>query len=124
VARILLVENNSLLGRLLSMYLLDDGHEVSRVNGASETQERLLDSSLDLIIFNTGLPAEEKARFINSWREVAPTVSVLEISVSPLIIANAGTDFDAVGKPDAYLPIPLDFDALPDVIKDCLEARQ
>ena len=118
--RILLVENNTLLGRLLGVYLLEAGYEVARVSQPEETAGRLLDSRPDLIIFNTGLPPEEKSRYIHGWRELAPEARVLEISESPLITDTSDVDLERLGKPDACLPMPLDFDLLVETVADSL----
>jgi DNA-binding response OmpR family regulator len=68
MARLLLIENQTRLGAFMGMSLMDDGHEVAKVQTPEEVAGRLSDSTPDLLIFNTGLPAREKSEFIAAWR--------------------------------------------------------
>jgi CheY-like chemotaxis protein len=81
--RILLVENLERMGHLIALCLIDCGYEVAKVGSPEEVSERLAEQDHDLVVFNTGLPAEQKSAFIRRWREEKPAVKVLEIPTSP-----------------------------------------
>ena len=121
MARILLIENHSSLGRLIGLYLLDAGYEVSKVETPEEAEGRLADPSHpDVIVFNTGLPPEQKSAFIYGWRQRAPGTKILEISEDPLIVAPGASTLERVGAADAYLTTPFDFARISEVITECL----
>src|SRR6185295_4482891 len=117
--RILLVENLATMGHVIGAYLMDAGFEIARVTTPDEATERLDLAPPDLIIFNTGMPAEMKSSYINQWRARAPATKILEISEYPLIIAPTINPSD-VGAADMYVPIPFDFDRLPEFVAECL----
>ena len=75
---------------------------------------------MDVVVFNTGLSPQLKSDFIYGWREVVPTIKILEISEEPLIKSAAGIDMQKVGAPDAYLAIPFLIDELPAAIEALL----
>ena len=119
--RILLVENLATMGHVIGAYLMDAGFEIARVTTPDEATERLELQQPDLIIFNTGLPAELKSSYINRWRAVAPATKILEISEYPLIVAGGSLLASEIGAADMYVQIPFDFDKLPDFVAECLD---
>jgi DNA-binding response OmpR family regulator len=119
MTHILIVESALFLGRVVGLTLLDAGFQVALVKEPEDVLERLQENPPQLIVFNTGLPAEAKSAFIRSWREQAPDVKVLEISENPLIIASPSSSLD-VGRADRYLTTPFRWERLPDVVRECL----
>jgi DNA-binding NtrC family response regulator len=124
MSRILLIENQTRLGVFMGMRLMDAGHDVGKVETPDLVAERLSSGPPDVIVFNTGLPAREKADFISSWREACPRVKILEVSENPLIIGRQTEDLERVGAPDAFLEIPFDFSDLIVAVDDLMAAKE
>ena len=120
MARILVVENNANLGRLIGRYLTTLHHDVSRVSTPSDAEE-LSSGHFDLLVFYTALPIAVWSDVLAWWRENSPHTKILAISETLTIR-------ERLGKlcPDAQLQTPFRFDSLAEVIDDCLnpwEAR-
>jgi DNA-binding response OmpR family regulator len=120
MAGILLVENGSLLGRLMALYLIDRGYQIARVSNADEVAPRLDGERPEIVIFNTGLPPAEKSTYIHEWKSSSPALKVLEISEQLFITSAESVDLSRLGRPDSVLPLPFDFARLPEVIESLL----
>nr|ANA08033.1 hypothetical protein 5G4_004 [uncultured bacterium 5G4] len=83
--------------------------------------ERIASQDHNLIVFNTGMPAEQKSAFIRRWREERPGIKVLEISNLPYIWHPI--PIGEVGAADRYLPIPFDLEKLTTVVEECLNEQ-
>ena len=123
MSQILVVEGELFLGRLVGLTLLEAGFEVALVKEPEDVHERLSSTAPDVIVFNTGLPAGRKSEFIRGWRATREEIKVVEISEYPLIAAADTTSVD-VGKADVYLTPPIRWEALPDVVRQCLTPEQ
>ena len=124
IPQILLIENVSGLGRVLGISLLEAGYAVSKVNQPEDVEARIVNSPVDVVVFNTGLAAQLKSDFIHGWRQVAPTIKILEISEEPLIKSAAGIDMEKVGAPDGYLAIPFLIEELPNAVESLLKGEE
>jgi DNA-binding response OmpR family regulator len=109
------------MGHLIAVCLIDAGYEVARVNTPEEVSERIASQDHNLIVFNTGLPVEQKSSFIRGWREERPGIKVLEISNVPYIWRPM--PIGEVGAADRYLPIPFDLEKLGAVVEECLSEQ-
>jgi DNA-binding response OmpR family regulator len=119
--RILLIEHLERLGRVIALYLLSAGYELATTSDPEAVEPRLVTDPPDLLIFNTGMAAEEKSFYISRWRGAVPNLKVLEISPNPYIWASHVQPKD-VGAPDLFLDVPFDLDELGAAVEGCLNA--
>src|SRR4051812_24959999 len=61
VARILLIEDEKPLARLIAWVLLDAGHSVTTAQCVGDALETSPDQSPNVVVFNTAAPVPEKA---------------------------------------------------------------
>ena len=116
MAKILVVENNANLGRLIGRYLTTLHHDVSRVATPDDALE-LAVNHFDLLVFYTALPISVWSDVLEWWREKSPDTKILSIS-------ETLTLRERLGKlcPDAQIQTPFRFHSLTEVIDDCLDS--
>jgi len=119
VARILVIENQSLLGKWIGLNLADAGHVVIQVRRPEEAHVQIETSRPDLVIFNTGLPAEVKGLFIRHWRELQPKTRVLDIT-DDADGAEAGPG--GWSEADSYVRVPFMMERLIEVVEGLLDS--
>ena len=78
--RILVVEDDRDLNRLVCRYLNDDGYEAKGCHGANEAFEELYNSLYDLIISDIMMPGMDGYDFARKVREVNRTIPLLFMS--------------------------------------------
>jgi DNA-binding response OmpR family regulator len=105
MTRLLLIETHAPLVRLMSWFLLDAGFEVVRADGV-DSALTLIRAGDSIVVFNSGMPDEDKLAAISSLREASPGSRFLDVSgvVRPPTRQLAGAD--------ASLNIPFDADSL------------
>ncbi|HWO72382.1 MAG TPA: hypothetical protein VNN21_02385, partial [Dehalococcoidia bacterium] len=91
MARILVIENQSLLGKWIGLNLADAGHIVIQVRQPEDAHAQIQTSSPDLVIFNTGLPAAIKGAYVRRWRQLRPETRILDITDETEAGASAGS---------------------------------
>src|SRR6266566_6854105 len=80
MARVLLVEDEEALSRLISWSLLDAGHEVGVVATPEAAVERLGTYMPDVIVFNTVIAHDKKDAWMARIRETATRARILDVS--------------------------------------------
>ena len=80
MARVLLVEDEEALSRLISWSLLDAGHEVGVVATPAAAVERLSTYRADVIVFNTVIAHDAKDAWMARIRETATEARILDVS--------------------------------------------
>jgi two-component system KDP operon response regulator KdpE len=108
--RVLIVESGDSIGRLLAVALAQEGYEVLQAETADEVSMSFASLRPDVVLFNTGPSFDEKARYIDRWRELSPASKIVEIGYPLSRPAGAG------GSPDAYETYPFRLEALIDKI--------
>ncbi len=106
LASILLIETEAPLVRLMSWFLLEAGFEVAKVDTTEEAVDRCRAGGPAVIVFNTGMAQEEKARSIRELRDASTDCRILDVSDDhprPTVPADTGAD--------AYLQLPFHADS-------------
>ena len=80
MARVLLVEDEEPLSRLISWALLDAGHEVGVVTTPEAAVERLSTYVPDVVVFNTVIAHDQKDSWMARIRETAAEARILDVS--------------------------------------------
>jgi DNA-binding response OmpR family regulator len=110
MARVFLIEQDASVMRRMTWILLDAGHDVVVASDIEEAHAKLQGSSPDVVIFNTGLPSDEKAREVRAIHErcQAPVIDIHQHSL--------GVQHPRGTQSDAYLHKPFDADDLLDLV--------
>ncbi|MGH3745119.1 MAG: response regulator transcription factor [Mycobacteriales bacterium] len=103
--RLLLVEDDNALSRLLSQLLRDEGYAVVRAEDGQRALHRGLVSSFDVVVLDRSLPARDGLEVLAAWRARGVTTPTL-------VLSARGTATDRVEGLDAgaedYLAKPFD----------------
>ncbi len=78
--RILLVEDDPDIAKLLSLHLSDAGADVERVSDGIEALARVLQESWDMVILDLGLPGIDGMTIMGQIRRVYPSLPVLMVT--------------------------------------------
>lgn len=69
--KLLIVEDNLKINRLITMYAVQDNHEVKSVYSAEDAFEHLSDNSVDLVVLDLMLKEMDGETFIEKIRETS-----------------------------------------------------
>ena len=116
--KLLIVEDNLKINRLISMYAMQDKHDVKSVYSAEDALEYLRENTVDLVVLDLMLKEMDGDTFIEKIRE---TSNVYIIVVSAKVDVDARINALSMGADD-YMPKPLSMEELMLKIKN-LEPR-
>lgn len=80
--KILLVEDDRMIGRLLSLYLADGGHVVKLIDDGAQAAAWLDSHSVDCMITDMNLPGTRGPELIRHAKNVCPQTRVVTLSAS------------------------------------------
>src|SRR5207245_6950168 len=93
MCRVLLVEDDLALMRLLSWALLDAGHEVAEVRTAEDGGVLLIGGlAPDGIVFNTDLSPDAKRTFVELFRSAGDRPMIIELKERGAPVSEAAAD--------------------------------
>lgn len=116
--KLLIVEDNLKINRLISMYAAQDKHDVKSVYSAEDALKYLSENSVDLVVLDLMLKEMDGETFIEKIRQ---TSNVYIIVVSAKVNVDARVNALSIGADD-YMPKPLSMEELMLKIKN-LEPR-
>jgi two-component system response regulator QseB len=107
--RLLLVEDDSMIGEAARQGLRHEGHTVDWVRDGVEADASVASAPYDLVLLDLGLPKRDGLAILKSWRVRGENVPVLIITARDAVADRiAGLDAGA----DDYLVKPFDLDEL------------
>src|SRR5688500_15424859 len=105
--RLLLVEDDSMIGAAARQGLLQEGHTVDWVRDGAAAEAAVASGAYDLVLLDLGLPRRDGLSILRGWRARAVSVPVLIITARDAVTDRiAGLDAGA----DDYLVKPFDLD--------------
>lgn len=113
MARVLIVDDELPLRRLLRGVLTDDGHEVAEASGAAGAREALLTSIFDVVVTDQRMPDGSGLELVSFCREQDPSLPVIMMTAYASVdlaveVMRAGA-FDFISKPFQ-----------PEVVRSCI----
>lgn len=103
MARILIVDDEDNLRRILSVILAEDEHAISEAGGVREARKQLSSASFDLVITDQKMPDGEGLSIIATCKETDPTLPVVMLTafatVELAVDAMRQGAFDFITKP-------------------------
>jgi CheY-like chemotaxis protein len=115
---ILLIEDEAALQRLISWFLLEEGHEVAVAANAGAALTRLAEYAPDVIVFNTAMEDATKGAAMEKMRALAPSARILDVSEEKNARARGMIAVSVDGKyADASLDIPFPKERLLEAIE-------
>ena len=107
--KVLVVEDEERLGRMLKRSLSEHAHTVNWVSTCSAANDAIVETSYDLIVVDLGLPDGDGLGLVREWRECGFTEPILILSARDSREDRVrGLDVGA----DDYLPKPFGMDEL------------
>ena len=107
--RLLLVEDDAMIGAAAQQGLRQEGHTVDWVRDGKEAELALVDRVHDLVLLDLGLPRRDGLSLLREWRARGNQVPVVIITARDAVADRiAGLDAGA----DDYLVKPFDLDEL------------
>ena len=107
--RLLLVEDDSMIGAAAQQGLRQEGHTVDWVRDGREAEAALAATPYDLVLLDLGLPRRDGLSVLRGWRAKGVEVPVVVITARDAVADRvAGLDAGA----DDYLVKPFDLDEL------------
>jgi two-component system response regulator QseB len=107
--RLLLVEDDSMIGEAAQQGLRQDGHTVDWVRDGKQAEVAVSDRVHDLVLLDLGLPRRDGLSLLREWRARGINVPVVIITARDAVSDRiAGLDAGA----DDYLVKPFDLDEL------------
>jgi len=108
--KVLVVEDEERLGRMLKRSLSEHAHTVNWVSTCSAANDAIVETSYDLIVVDLGLPDGDGLALVREWRECGFTEPILILSARDSREDRVrGLDVGA----DDYLPKPF---AMPELV--------
>lgn len=107
--KILIVEDEEQMARLLRRGLQEEGHQVDLCAAADAAAQQALDISYDVILLDWMLPDQDGVTLLRGWRKKGLRTPVL------MLTARGSTGEKVTGLragADDYLPKPFDFEEL------------
>jgi CheY-like chemotaxis protein len=98
-ARILIVDDEPEIVRLLARRLTRQGYEVSQANGSEEALARIQEAVFDLAILDFMMPGTNGLQLARECRQRQPTLQVLILTGSPVITDIEEAQFPCLRKP-------------------------
>ena len=118
--RLLLVEDDSMIGQAARQGLRDEGHTVDWVRDGREAEASVASAEYDLVLLDLGLPRRDGLSGLKGWRTRGQSVPVLIITARDSVSDRiAGLDAGA----DDYLVKPFDLDELSARVRAVLRRR-
>ena len=118
--RLLLVEDDSMIGAAAQQGLRHEGHTVDWVRDGHEAEAVAKGGSYDLVLLDLGLPRKDGLSILRGWRARGNAVPVLIITARDAVSDRvAGLDAGA----DDYLVKPFDLDELSARVRAVLRRR-
>ena len=107
--RLLLVEDDAMIGAAAQQGLRQEGHTVDWVRDGREAEVALIDRVHDVVLLDLGLPRRDDLSLLREWRARGADVPVVIITARDAVADRiAGLDAGA----DDYLVKPFDLDEL------------
>ncbi len=107
--KVLVVEDEARLGRMLKKSLSEHAHTVNWVSTCADANDAIAETSYDLIVVDLGLPDGDGLELVREWRECGFTEPILILSARDSREDRVrGLDVGA----DDYLPKPFGMDEL------------
>jgi two-component system, OmpR family, response regulator QseB len=107
--RLLLVEDDSMIGAAAQQGLRQEGHTVDWVRDGGEAEAAVAATPFDLVLLDLGLPRRDGLSVLRGWRAKGVEVPVVVITARDAVADRvAGLDAGA----DDYLVKPFDLDEL------------
>ena len=107
--KVLVVEDEERLGRMLKKSLSEHAHIVNSVSTCAAANDAIVETSYDLIVVDLGLPDGDGLALVREWRECGFTEPILILSARDSREDRVrGLDVGA----DDYLPKPFGMDEL------------
>ena len=107
--RLLLVEDDSMIGAAAQQGLRGDGHTVDWVRDGAQADVAVRGADYDLVLLDLGIPRRDGLSLLKDWRARGRSVPVLIITARDAVADRiAGLDAGA----DDYLVKPFDLDEL------------
>jgi DNA-binding response OmpR family regulator len=118
--RLLLVEDDSMIGEAAREGLRHEGHTVDWVRDGREAEASVASTAYDLVLLDLGLPRRDGLSVLKAWRTRSENVPVLIITARDSVSDRiAGLDAGA----DDYLVKPFDLDELSARVRAVLRRR-
>jgi two-component system response regulator QseB len=118
--RLLLVEDDSMIGEAARQGLRQDGHTVDWVRDGPQAEAAVAGSEYDLVLLDLGLPRRDGLAVLKGWRSRGRKVPVLIITARDAVSDRiVGLDAGA----DDYLVKPFDLDELSARVRAVLRRR-
>jgi two-component system, OmpR family, response regulator QseB len=118
--RLLLVEDDSMIGAAAQEGMRREGHTVDWVRTAGEAEAAVAGGDYDLVLLDLGLPGRDGLAILKSWRARAVGVPVVIVTARDAVADRiAGLDAGA----DDYLVKPFDLDELSARVRAVLRRR-
>ncbi|HEX7606962.1 MAG TPA: response regulator transcription factor [Usitatibacter sp.] len=118
--RLLLVEDDSMIGEAARQGLRNEGHTVDWVRDGREAEASVASAAYDLVLLDLGLPRRDGLAVLKGWRTRGENVPVLIITARDSVTDRiAGLDAGA----DDYLVKPFDLDELSARVRAVLRRR-
>ena len=118
--RLLLVEDDSMIGAAAQQGLRHEGHTVDWVRDGPQADAALTGSDYDLVLLDLGLPRKDGLSLLRGWRARHLDVPVLIVTARDAVSDRvAGLDAGA----DDYLVKPFDLDELSARVRAVLRRR-
>jgi two-component system response regulator QseB len=107
--RLLIVEDDLLLGDALAAGLRQLGHVVDWFRGGAEAEAAMAGAAYDAVVLDLGLPGRDGMSLLEGWRQAGRTLPVLILTARDRVEQRiAGLDAGA----DDYLVKPITIDEL------------
>ena len=107
--RLLLVEDDAMIGAAAQQGLRQEGHTVDWVRDGREAEAAVAATAYDLVLLDLGLPRRDGLSVLRAWRAKGVEVPVVVITARDAVADRvAGLDAGA----DDYLVKPFDLDEL------------
>jgi two-component system, OmpR family, response regulator len=118
--RLLLVEDDSMIGAAAQEGLRREGHTVDWVRTAGAAEGAVAGADYDLVLLDLGLPGRDGLAILRSWRARGVHVPVVIVTARDAVADRiAGLDAGA----DDYLVKPFDLDELSARVRAVLRRR-
>jgi DNA-binding response OmpR family regulator len=121
MSKVLLIEDSPPLSRIIDWILSEAGHDVRVVTTPAACNEEARLSPPDIVVFNTGMPFEEKLEHIGCIRDAAPDARIVELQSSGSADAQRVSGIQTGGVVDGYLSVPFHADDLLNVVDQLTE---
>ncbi len=118
MAKVLIIEDEVPLARLLAWLLSDGGHDVTVAAHIPAAVVEAVRVEPDVVVFNTPLPVEEKARIIDDLRAEVEGVRIIDLATQA-----ERTTADVADGADLRLNIPFHPDDFVQAVGDLAQQR-